>query len=61
MPLPPVPLTARPFAPAVPQIADHDALTSLSVPVLASVGGNFKVRHTQPPLLPTLPACRVCA
>eukprot|EP00962_Isochrysis_galbana_P002728 scaffold753_cov82-Isochrysis_galbana.AAC.2 len=32
------------------------ALTSLSVPVLAAVGGHFRVRHTQPPLLQALAA-----
>eukprot|EP00962_Isochrysis_galbana_P039447 scaffold14113_cov50-Isochrysis_galbana.AAC.1 len=42
-------------APAVPpQINTNKALTSLSVPVLASVGGYFKVRHTHPP------ASRIC-
>eukprot|EP00962_Isochrysis_galbana_P016037 scaffold4587_cov89-Isochrysis_galbana.AAC.3 len=38
-----------------PQIYDNAALTNLRVPVLASVGGYFKVRHTQPP-----PASRTC-
>jgi len=37
------------------QISDNTALTSLSVPVLASVGGSFFVRR--PTLLPTLPPC----
>eukprot|EP00962_Isochrysis_galbana_P050446 scaffold21819_cov28-Isochrysis_galbana.AAC.1 len=31
------------------QIFINAALTSLSVPVLASVGGLFHVRHAQPP------------
>eukprot|EP00962_Isochrysis_galbana_P007885 scaffold2143_cov51-Isochrysis_galbana.AAC.1 len=47
-PSPPVPLTARPSAPAVPQISYIWIFTSLSVPVLASVGGALSVRHTHP-------------
>eukprot|EP00962_Isochrysis_galbana_P012513 scaffold3543_cov88-Isochrysis_galbana.AAC.1 len=42
--------------PIPPQIESNDALTSLSVPVLASVGESFKVRHTYTPLLPALAA-----
>eukprot|EP00962_Isochrysis_galbana_P056335 scaffold28260_cov70-Isochrysis_galbana.AAC.1 len=55
-----MPLTARPSAPAVPspQIQSNAALTSLSVPVLASVVGDVYVRHTHP--LPAFAACRVC-
>eukprot|EP00962_Isochrysis_galbana_P039448 scaffold14113_cov50-Isochrysis_galbana.AAC.2 len=47
---PPMPLMACPSAPAVPhQIHTNEALISLSVPELASVGGYFEVRHTHPP------------
>eukprot|EP00962_Isochrysis_galbana_P018466 scaffold5326_cov136-Isochrysis_galbana.AAC.7 len=58
-PPPPVPSTARPSALAVPPLQIEDtALTSLSVPVLASVVGNFWVRHTHPPASHT--SCLPC-
>eukprot|EP00962_Isochrysis_galbana_P052439 scaffold23839_cov100-Isochrysis_galbana.AAC.1 len=52
---------ARSSAPAVPQIVPDAALTSLSFPVLASVGGNFTVRHTHPPASHTSCLPAVCA
>eukprot|EP00962_Isochrysis_galbana_P002736 scaffold755_cov122-Isochrysis_galbana.AAC.1 len=50
---------ARSSAPAVPQIFDNGALTNLSFPVLASVGGGFTVRNTHPPAFHT--SCLPCA
>eukprot|EP00962_Isochrysis_galbana_P037107 scaffold12927_cov45-Isochrysis_galbana.AAC.1 len=54
----PAPFDGGPSAPAVPQMFANIYITSLSVPVLASVGGDCIVRHTRPPASHT--SCLPC-